>query len=107
MFLACCPVHIVAREGVHCGTVQYWFSRDTPAPVSRWMAGRSTPAGRSMCTSHWSMQSTRMLGRSPRSELVMRVSSRVGRGMVRNVGCHRQQEVEAVLFAHQLRRSDE
>src|SRR5690625_669646 len=63
MFLACCPVHIVAREGVHCGTVQYWLARLTPAPTSRWIAGRSTPGGRSMCTSHWSMHSTRMFGR--------------------------------------------
>src|SRR5690625_594338 len=63
MFLACCPVHIVAREGVHCGTVQYWLARLTPAPTSRWIAGRSTPGGRSMCTSHWSMHRTRMFGR--------------------------------------------
>src|SRR5690625_816060 len=63
MFFACWPVHIVPREGVHCGTVQYWFVRLTPAPTSRWIAGRSTPGGRSMCTSHWSMHSTRMFGR--------------------------------------------
>src|SRR5690554_1850565 len=45
MFFACWPVHIVPREGVHCGTVQYWFVRLTPAPTSRWIAGRSTPGG--------------------------------------------------------------
>ena len=43
--LACTPVHMLARDGVQMGTVQYCRSKLTPWASRRSIAGKRTASG--------------------------------------------------------------